>query len=186
MTWEGMPARSNEEVGDLNVIGDLLVTGTGGTETGTYVGDKIVTGTLTVGTTAAASGAIRMENNASISARNHADDGDIALIKLTTNNNIDINHPDSGRIRLEGNGSTVINGFDAAYILIDPTNEVDVLGGSAGTAGLVIATDGSISLTPDAGKVITAGPIILPSVDPEILGALWNDSGTPAISAGPP
>ena len=43
-----------------------------------------------------------------------------------------------------------------------------------------VTTDGSIAVTPDGVLIV-----ILPTADPLIAGALWNDSGTPTVSAGP-
>jgi hypothetical protein len=43
-----------------------------------------------------------------------------------------------------------------------------------------ITTDGHGNLTAASFK----GPVILPSVNPHIAGALWNNDGTLAISAG--
>lgn len=46
-----------------------------------------------------------------------------------------------------------------------------------GGAELVVAAGGKIT-------VQTGGAIILPTADPGIAGALWNNSGTVTVSAG--
>ena len=49
------------------------------------------------------------------------------------------------------------------------------------TAGFVGATTGNV-----VGNVTgnVTGYIILPTADPEVVGALWNNAGTITISAG--
>jgi len=49
------------------------------------------------------------------------------------------------------------------------------------TAGFVGATTGTV-----VGNVTgnVTGYIILPTADPEVVGALWNNAGTITISAG--
>lgn len=49
-------------------------------------------------------------------------------------------------------------------------------------AGAVTAT--TISASGNATLSGTANVIIIPTVDPAVAGAIWNDSGTLAISAG--
>ena len=58
------------------------------------------------------------------------------------------------------------------------------------TNGFVGDTTGNITgnvtgnLTGDVTGNVT-GYIILPDSDPEVVGALWNDNGTPTVSSGP-
>ena len=50
---------------------------------------------------------------------------------------------------------------------------------------MVVASGGKITV--EAGGTITVGDggaIILPTSDPHIAGALWNDAGTITVSAG--
>lgn len=46
-----------------------------------------------------------------------------------------------------------------------------------GGAELVVATGGKITIE-------TGGAIILPTADPHVVGALWNNAGTITVSAG--
>ena len=46
-----------------------------------------------------------------------------------------------------------------------------------GGAELVVAAGGKITIQ-------TGGAIILPTADPGVAGALWNNAGTIAVSAG--
>ena len=158
-------------------------------EQSTYTGDKEITGTLTVGTaiaigaSPAQSGAVRLETAAQIVARNHDGDGDLVLL---TTDNIDtfIMRQDNGAgIRAFAAGNTVLTNGSNSYISVNTTDSIDVAAGS-GSAGLFVAADGSISLTPDAGKAITAGPIILPTSDPHIVGAIWNNATVVTVSTG--
>jgi hypothetical protein len=70
--------------------------------------------------------------------------------------------------------------------------------GTPGIVGGVGVAVGDAGFTPTTAFVVQNGaasvgaldcgglPILqLPTVDPEIVGALWNDGGTPAISTGP-
>ena len=64
-----------------------------------------------------------------------------------------------------------------AMIYEGPENStIDQVAGNFET----ITTDGGINVTPDGVLIV-----ILPTADPLIAGALWNDSGTPTVSAGP-
>jgi hypothetical protein len=138
---------------------------------------------LSIGANPAQSGALRLENNAKIVARNHAGDDDIPLIVLTTANHIDINHPDGGRFRLTGNGYATINGLNNAYISIAPTDVIEVAGGNSGAAGLFIAADGSLSLVTDTGKLITLSPLDVPTSDPAVAGAIFSMDGAGLAAA---
>jgi hypothetical protein len=138
---------------------------------------------LSIGANPAQSGALRLENNAKIVARNHAGDDDIPLIVLTTANHIDINHPDGGRFRLTGNGYVTINGLNNAYISIAPTDVIEVAGGNSGAAGLFIAADGSLSLVTDTGKLITLSPLDVPTSDPVVAGAIFSVDGAGLAAA---
>lgn len=46
-----------------------------------------------------------------------------------------------------------------------------------GGAELVVASGGKITIQ-------TGGALILPSADPHVVGALWNNAGTVTVSAG--
>jgi cytoskeletal protein CcmA (bactofilin family) len=48
--------------------------------------------------------------------------------------------------------------------------------------GAVAAT--TISASGAAQLLSTANVIIIPTTDPEVVGAIWNDAGTLAVSAG--
>lgn len=49
-------------------------------------------------------------------------------------------------------------------------------------SGAVTAT--TISASGNATLSGTANVIIIPTVDPEVAGAIWNDAGTLSVSAG--
>lgn len=49
----------------------------------------------------------------------------------------------------------------------------------------LIATDGTAVDVADIVAVVGDGLIILPTADPEVVGALWNNEGTVTVSAGP-
>ena len=48
--------------------------------------------------------------------------------------------------------------------------------------GAVVAT--TISASGDATLSGTANVIVIPTADPHVVGAIWNNSGTLAVSAG--
>ena len=56
-------------------------------------------------------------------------------------------------------------------------------------SGPVVSTNGFTGdITGDITGDVTGnvtGYIILPSTDPEVVGALWNDEGTITVSSGP-
>lgn len=63
------------------------------------------------------------------------------------------------------------------------TSENGFVGNITGTVtGAVVAT--TISASGNATLSGTANVIIIPSVDPAVAGAIWNNSGTLEVSAG--
>lgn len=47
-----------------------------------------------------------------------------------------------------------------------------------------VTASGTLGVTGNSTLSGTANVIIIPTVDPEVAGAIWNDDGTLAISAG--
>jgi len=56
-----------------------------------------------------------------------------------------------------------------------------------GFVGAVIATgvvSGELAVTGDSDLLGTANVIIIPTLDPGVAGAIWNNAGTLSVSAG--
>jgi len=75
---------------------------------------------------------------------------------------------------LEVAGAAALNGG-----LTMDTNKFTVANGSGNTA-----IGGTLQVTGNTTLSGTANVIIVPTVDPAVAGALWNDAGTLKVSAG--
>lgn len=98
-----------------------------------------------------------------------------------------------GKITIEAGGS--IENSGTTYVVTDPDNStVEVNSGTLRIkpGGVVAASLGVTAGTAAASKAvvlaanksITGMVFIVPTVDPAVAGALWNDAGTLKVSAG--
>lgn len=77
---------------------------------------------------------------------------------------------------VEANASDTEGSFSLNADFNDGTKSATILASST--------TSGS-SITHTAEQHVFVGAVILPTSDPGVVGALWNNAGTPAISTGP-
>ena len=98
-----------------------------------------------------------------------------------------------GKITVEAGGS--IEGAGATYTVTNPDNSTIEVNSNAlriKPGGVLAASLGVTAGTASASKAVVLGAdksitgmfYIVPSTDPAIAGALWNDAGTLKVSAG--
>jgi hypothetical protein len=78
----------------------------------------------------------------------------------------------SGPVRSEGGFQSVTKS--------DTTGAVTV----GSTFGTNTEIAGTLEVTGNLTATATANVIVIPTTDPEVAGAIWNDAGTLSVSAG--
>lgn len=89
---------------------------------------------------------------------------------------------DYGDVQADGSA-----GQDESLKFINDKNEtvVEIVSDADGTKQLKVG-DSAVQFFPNIADDGTNIVLTLPTADPEIEGALWNDTNTVKISAGPP
>lgn len=88
---------------------------------------------------------------------------------------------DDGTVASQFNQNGMSLTQDAGDAFLNTALDGGVQSGPAATACFTAANDGGATVALNSGGL----PIVnLPSADPHIAGALWNDGGSPAISTG--
>lgn len=117
-------------------------------------------------------GAITVEEGGSLTVAGVTIDESTLAVNDLTASAAELNILDGATVTVEE-----LNILDGAELDVD---ELNVLAGA--TPGTAVAGKAVVL---DDDKVVDGILIILPTADPEIAGALWNNTGTITISTGP-
>lgn len=128
---------------------------------------------------------ITMANSKYIILQNTSGDGDSYIIRDPSNNLIIANLLSTGgEVQL----THTMSSGNQRYLLLKEYGSTDTQAIQAPYTLTIVTENDDIVLKPDADIVFDEGGAImmpnLPTSDPTNEGQLWNDSGTPKISAG--
>jgi len=95
----------------------------------------------------------------------------------------------SGPVRSEGGFQAVTKSDTTGAVTVGSTFGTNTeITGTLDVTGTLSATNaqlsGTLDVTGNLTATATANVIVIPTTDPEVVGAIWNDAGTLSVSAG--